>query len=132
MAALRAAADAPQALSIARMVWHGAQDLAAREVIPLAVLEMPCRFREAARASLELARRPFRIAVETPNLSTLRAAVEAGIGVTCRTAPFLPAAVPVTGLPALPDVARIIAHADGLGPSKARLAGLAAGVISAL
>ncbi|WP_298689013.1 LysR substrate-binding domain-containing protein [uncultured Sphingomonas sp.] len=121
-----AAADDPAAIRVAPMAWFGEQRLAEREVVPLAVLETPCRFRDAAITSLQRAGRPYRIAVETPNLSTMRAAVEAGLGITCRTAIFLKAQ-PLLGdlLPRLPDVAFIIAQADSHDPAKARLASLA-------
>ncbi len=62
------------------MIWIGDPDLATREVAHLAVLEKPCRFREAAIAALEAAGRPYRIVLETPNLSTLRAGVGRGPG----------------------------------------------------
>lgn len=67
------------------MTWYGDPDLAQQDVVPLAVLEKPCRFREAAIASLEAAGVRYRIAAETPNLSTLRAAVQARLGIACRT-----------------------------------------------
>lgn len=85
-----AASDDPGAVRVAPMAWYGKANLAECAVVPLAVLEEPCRFREAAIASLDAAGRPWRIAVETPNLSTLRAAVTAGLGLTCRTHLFLP------------------------------------------
>lgn len=101
-------------VSRAAMAWYGEAALSARDVIPLAVLEKPCRFREAATNALDAAGRPWRIAIETPNLSTLRAAVEAGLGLTCRTPLFLPDAEPLSGtaLPALPQVACIL-RGDG-------------------
>jgi len=125
-----AAADDPAAIRVAPMAWFGAQHLAEREVVPLAVLETPCRFRDAAIASLERAGRAYRIAVETPNLSTMRAAVEAGLGLTCRTAIFLKDHEPIDSLlPPLPDVSFIIAQAHNIDPAKARLASLAADVV---
>jgi DNA-binding transcriptional LysR family regulator len=101
-------------VSRAAMAWYGESALAARDVIPLAVLEKPCRFREAATAALDAAGRPWRIAIETPNLSTLRAAVEVGLGLTCRTSLFLPDAEPLSGtaMPDLPEVACIL-RGDG-------------------
>ena len=125
-----AAADDPSAIRVAPMAWFGEQHLAERAVVPLAVLETPCRFRDAAIASLDRAKRPYRIAVETPNLSTMRAAVEAGLGVTCRTAIFLQDRPSIGALlPPLPDVAFIVAQADGNDGAKARLASLAADVV---
>lgn len=128
-----AAADDPQAIRVAPMAWFGEEQLAEREIVPLAVLEKPCRFRDAAITSLERAKRPYRIAVETPNLSTLRAAVEAGLGITCRTAIFLADRPPITDLlPPLPDVSFIVSHAEGLDTAKARLASLSVEVIREL
>ncbi|MET0375806.1 MAG: LysR substrate-binding domain-containing protein, partial [Rhizorhabdus sp.] len=129
-----AASDDPSGIRVAPMSWYGDAALATQEVIPLAVLEKPCRFREAAIASLEAAGRPYRLAVESPNLSTLRAAVEAGLGITCRTHLFLRAGeLPsIETLPALPNVACIIAQTAQDDATKARLAELAAEEIRAL
>lgn len=129
-----AAADDPAAIKIAPMAWYGESELARRDVVPLAVLEQPCRFREAAIASLNAAGRPWRIAIETPNLSTLRAAVEAGLGLTCRTHLFLPASATLTDtdLPLLPQVACIVGKASDLTQATARLAELATEVVKDL
>ena len=126
-----AAGDDPTAVKVAPMVWYGSDALADRGVIPLAVLEKPCRFREAAIASLDAAKRPWRIAIETPNLSTLRAAVEAGLGLTCRTHLFLPedASLSNPALPALPKVACIIGKRNDAGQATARLSDLATEVV---
>jgi DNA-binding transcriptional LysR family regulator len=102
-------------------------------VLPLAVLELPCRFREAATRALEDAGRPYRIAVETPNLTTLRAAVQAGLGITCRTHLFLrdqPLEEPE--LPSLPKVACILQTAGALTGAPHRLAELARETVAAL
>lgn len=103
------AADDPRAVQVTPMVWHGEAALADSAVLPIAILETPCRFRDAALAALERDGRPYRVALETPSLSALRAAVQAGLAVTCRTALFLPDRTPLAGnrLPALPDVAYV-------------------------
>ncbi|MEI9964256.1 MAG: LysR substrate-binding domain-containing protein [Caulobacteraceae bacterium] len=108
------------------MVWIGDPDLAAREVLPLAVLERPCRFREAAIAALEAAGRPYRIVLETPNLSTLRAAVEARLGLSCRTPLFGATALDgaAAGLPPLPAVACSLWTARSLTAAQRRLESL--------
>lgn len=115
----------PAAVTCAPMAWYGDAGLAGREEVPLAVLETPCRFREAAIRALEEAGRPFRITVETPNLTTLWAAVQAGLGITCRTHLFLNSQ-PIAGhdLPALPQVSCIVHTAPGLDGATARLAAL--------
>jgi DNA-binding transcriptional LysR family regulator len=100
--------DDPAAVRTVPMAWLGNSDLALREVIPLAVLERPCRFRDAALAALDQARRPYRIVLETPSLAALRAAVESGLGVTCRSAHFMDAAIgPQAALPPLPQIAYV-------------------------
>ena len=129
-----AGSDDPAAIRVSPMIWHGAAEIAEQDVLPLAVLEKPCRFREAAIASLERAGRRYRLAVETPNLSTLRAAVDAGLGITCRTQLFRRDADSVfeSGLPSLPQVACIISRGPALDSAPARLADLATEVILAL
>ena len=126
-----AASDCPTAIRTAPMNWYGNAALASRPVIPLAVLEKPCRFREAAIASLEAAGLRHRIAVESPNLSALRAAVAAGLGLTCRTHIFLRDAEPVASdaMPALPNIACIIDTHPSADAPTAHLANLAAEVV---
>jgi DNA-binding transcriptional LysR family regulator len=122
-----AAGGDPNAIATAAMSWYGDADLAGRGVIPLAVLEPPCRFREAAIRALDEAGRPYRITVETPNLTTLRSAVSAGLGLTCRTHLLLKDVAPLEDarLPALPRVACIVQTAEGLDAATQRLADLA-------
>lgn len=127
------AGSSPAILS-APMRWLGDEELSRREVVPLAVLEKPCLFRESAISSLEASGRRYRIAVETPNLSTLRAAVQARLGVTCRTHLFpveLPA-LPPQALPTLPQVACIIKTSEQLCGATAHLADLCAEVVRGL
>ena len=129
-----APAGSTPAILTAPMRWLGDDELSRREVLPLAVLEKPCLFRESAISSLEAAGRRYRIAVETPNLSTLRAAVQARLGVTCRTHLFpveLPA-LPAQALPPLPQVACIIKTGEQLCGATSRLAELAAEVVRSL
>lgn len=113
------------------MCWIGDGALAEADVLPLAVLEKPCRFREAGLAALEAAGRSYRIAIETPNLSTLRAGVNAGLGLTCRTALFGSAALfqPAAGLPDLPIVATGLWFTPDHEPA-ARLASLILPVVN--
>lgn len=129
-----AASDHPTAIRTAPMRWYGNPALASQEIIPLAVLEKPCRFREAAIASLDVAGRRYRIAVESPNLSALRAAVAAGIGLTCRTHIFLQEAEPASSdaLPPLPHIACIIDTSPTSGEPAAHLANLATDVVRGL
>jgi DNA-binding transcriptional LysR family regulator len=101
--------DDPAAARVAQMVWHGDEALTEQAVLPIAILEAPCRFRDAALAALDREGRAYRVALETPSLSALRAAVQAGLAVTCRTALFLPSDPPLedVGLPKLPEVAYV-------------------------
>jgi len=87
--------------------WFGNPELCRREVLPMAVLERPCLFREQAIGVLEEAERPYEIVVETPSLSALRAAVKAGLGATARTAALVGAdwsMLSNNALPSLPEV----------------------------
>lgn len=129
-----AAAGDPDAITVADMSWYGEAGLLDRAVLPLAVLEEPCRFREAAIRSLEDRGRPYRIAVETPNLATLKAAVGAGLGITCRTHLFLHDVAPLVDdrLPELPRVAAILRTGEGLDSATRRLAELALETVQAL
>ncbi len=104
------AADDVAAVRVAPMVWLGDDDLTRHEVLPVAILERPCRFRDAALAALEASGRGYRVVLETPSLSVLRAAVDSGLAVTCRTSIFSRRAVRdlETGrLPPLPRVAYV-------------------------
>ncbi len=129
-----AAPNDPHAVTVAPMSWYGETALAEREVIPLAVLEEPCRFREAAIRALEDAGLQWRITVETPNLATLKAAVGAGLGITCRTHLFLgdDAVLDHDSLPSLPRVAAILRAGDRLDKAASRLAELARETVQAL
>ena len=116
--------DDPAALKTAPMQWLGDPALAELPVLPLAVLEPPCRFRDAALAALDAARRPYRIVLETPSLSALRAAVESDIGVTCRATTVLGRVIPspeAAGLPPLPRVAYAAHARPDPHPTLARL-----------
>lgn len=90
------------------MVWLAAPDgLVQRdEELPLALLDPPCGFREAALSALERAGRGYRIAATSQSLSGLKSAVAAGIAVTLRTArwcgPGIAVAPPDLGLPEMP------------------------------
>jgi len=129
-----AAPNDSNAVTVAAMSWYGDAALVDKDEIPLAVLEEPCRFREAATRGLDDAGIPYRIAVETPNLATLKAAVEAGLGLTCRTRLFLgdAPALDHERLPPLPKVAAILKAHDKLDPATQRLADLARDTVVAL
>jgi DNA-binding transcriptional LysR family regulator len=56
------------------------------EPLPLVLLEPPCLFRSQAIAALEAKNIAYRVAFTTASLAGLRAAVQAGLGVTARMA----------------------------------------------
>jgi DNA-binding transcriptional LysR family regulator len=119
------AQDDPDAVRVAPMVWHGDASLTELPILPLAILAPPCRFRDAALAALERDGRPYRVALETPSLSALRAAVEAGLAVTCRTVLFRPNSAPIeAGLPAVPQVAYVRRVGTSPHPAIAKLSEL--------
>jgi len=121
------AADDAAAICTAPTLWVGDDRLVEEEVLPIAVLERPCRFRDAALSALEASARPYRVVLETPSLSVLRAAVQSGLGVSCRTELFgaspLGEAEAAT-LPALPGVAYVHHTRRDPHPTIVRLADL--------
>jgi DNA-binding transcriptional LysR family regulator len=100
-------ADDIAAIRTAPMRWIGQTALAEQDVLPVAVLEVPCRFRDAALKALDAAGRPYRVVLETPSLSVLRAAIDCGLAVSCRTDVFSTSAIEHATLPGLPSVAYV-------------------------
>lgn len=73
-------------------VWLAAAEglsISASDELPLALLDPPCGFRNAALAGLDRAGRAYRVAATSQSLAGLRAAVLAGFAVTLRTARWL-------------------------------------------
>lgn len=106
-----------------RRVWVAAPSLRLLkgEAVPLVLYEPPCLFRDAALKALEAAGLPWRVALTTPSLSGIRAAVRAGLGVAVRTERWLE---PDQGrlrdeLPALPDVELALLCAETAEPTLA-------------
>jgi DNA-binding transcriptional LysR family regulator len=128
------ATDDPATVRTAPMRWYGDVALLDRRPLPLAVLEKPRRFREAAINSFDARDIPWRIAVETPNLSTRRSAVEAGLGITARTELFLKGFSPLDSqaLPQLPQVACIMQRSNAGAKAVDRLASLTHNVLETL
>jgi len=116
----------------------GSLPCAADEPIPLAMFEAPCFFRDAALAALARAGVRWRIAFTSPSLHGLWAAVEAGLGVTLRTATGLPGGVRAIvddvrlQAPAVPAFA-VSLHDGGraLEPAAARLRAIVVETFSA-
>jgi len=118
----------PHVLMVAPMIWLGDAELAEAEEVKLVLLEAPCVFRTACLRALQDAGRRFRIVVETPSLSGMRAAVSAGLGVTCRTDLVagwggLPV-VPPRLLPHLPEVGYVLLRSEDPTEAGRRLAEL--------
>lgn len=67
------------------MSWFGDRNVLDGDVLPLVGITPPCPFLAAAQVALDGQGVPWRMAMVTPSLDGLRAAVEAGIGLTCRT-----------------------------------------------
>jgi DNA-binding transcriptional LysR family regulator len=102
--------DDPDVVKTAQMTWIGDPDLAKNNEIPIAIMEAPCLFRDGAIQALETTGRPYRLVLETPSIAVLRAAVDSGLAVTCRTAALLGAQRPsfaMAGAP-LPPIGFII------------------------
>lgn len=103
------------------MQWFGDPALAAAEVVPLVGITPPCPFRKAAQQALDAAGRPWRMALVTPSLDGLRAAVKAGVGVSCRTKAGLALMpLPAGHLPGLPDISYSVTARRGANPEIAR------------
>lgn len=118
------------------MRWVAAPSLAwpgAGQPLPLALLDSPCLFRRAATGALDAAGVPWRVAFSSPSLPAVWAAVEAGLGLTVRTAlglpPRLARQAPRRGLPALPRVGLWLAGGEP-GPEARALGGILEGLVA--
>lgn len=94
--------------------------------LPLVLFDHPCLFRSAALAALEKSNFNWRVALTTPSLPGIWAAVRAGQGVSLRTLHGLPEGVRVVpgnfGLPTPPPIeVRLLTHA-GSSPASQTLA----------
>ncbi|MCC6471250.1 MAG: LysR family transcriptional regulator [Alphaproteobacteria bacterium] len=105
--------DAPadaRTVAAVRPHWVGRNAISWRKdaPLPLVLFEPPCIFNRAGTTALDRAGIPWRIAVTSPSLAGLWAAVDAGLGVTVRPEISMPAHRKgigrVAGMPALPAV----------------------------
>jgi DNA-binding transcriptional LysR family regulator len=126
---MRQAAVADElAVIVEPMRWLMAREglVGSMDEMPLAVLDPPCGFRDAAIQSLEKLGKPYRLAATSPSLSGLRAAVRAGIAVTTRTArwmgPDIIEAPPHMRLPKLPNAEFSLRVRQGCDEHTLRLA----------
>lgn len=117
------------------MEWFGESDLLKSEVVPLIGITPPCPFLQAAQQALDAIGRPWRMTLITPSLDGLRAAVQAGLGITCRSKAGIGLEpLPQRTLPSLPAVSYSVVERrhDKAGPDKAgtRLAAYLASLTS--
>lgn len=114
-----------------QMHWIGARDTPLLTAIddlplPLILFDAPCVLRSAATEALDAAQIPWRIALTSPSVAGLWAAVAAGLGLTLRTRIGLPSHLTVvSGLPPVPNLGYVL-HSGGDDPTPATqlLAGL--------
>ncbi|MEJ7935966.1 LysR family transcriptional regulator [Sphingobium sp. AN558] len=106
------APDEPHVARRYSVEWLGDERLSRLPEIPLAVMDAPCPFRDAAIRGLERAGLHYRMVLETPGISVLRAAVESGLALTCRTSNFFYPAIPQINWPgmSLGEVALVVRH----------------------
>ena len=134
------ARDDAQSVAQLPLVWIGPSSTlpiwTPGEPIPLAMYEPPCFFRQGAITALDHAGVPWCITFTSPSLHGLWAAVEAGLGVTLRTAVGLPPGVRVLddalGLPPAPATALELCLHDGGRPLEPALNRLRSVIIEAL
>lgn len=92
------------------LVWIAHRDFQwdGRAALPLALFTSPCRFRNKGIAALDAAGTPWSIALTSPSLNGVWAAVSAGLGITVRTPEGLNPALEIVdrkfGLPDLGSV----------------------------
>jgi len=100
-----------------RMHWIGSRELPAPSPadnlpLPLVVFDTPCILRSAATKALDQAHIPWRVALTSPSVSGIWAAVSAGLGVTLRTRIGLPPQLAVIeSLPPLPMLGYVLHQA---------------------
>lgn len=96
-------------------------------ILPIVAFDEPCAFRRLGLAALDNEGMPWRLSFISPSLPGLWAALDAGLGVTVRTALALPSGVrflsaEAHGLPALPSVPLSLHRASAqIGPAAAVL-----------
>lgn len=114
-----------------QMYWIGARDtplLTALDdsPLPLIMFDAPCVLRSAATQALDAANIPWRIALTSPSVGGIWAAVAAGLGLTLRTRIGLPSHLSVvSGLPSVPSLGYVLHNnGDNLKPATQHLVAL--------
>lgn len=107
-----------------QMHWIGPRDMPLPTALegsplPLIMFDAPCVLRSAATQALDAARIPWRIALTSPSVGGIWAAVTAGLGLTLRTRIGLPNHLTViSGLPPVPSLGYLL-HSSGDNPTAA-------------
>ncbi|WP_137391949.1 LysR substrate-binding domain-containing protein [Rhodoligotrophos defluvii] len=106
------------------MKWFGGEKLARPrdgEPIPLVVFDHPCLFRQLTLRTLEIRRLRWRLALTTPSLPGIWAAVRASHGITARASHRVPDGMRDVGsafnLPKLPSIELRMLEASQLSPA---------------
>jgi DNA-binding transcriptional LysR family regulator len=109
------------ALASLPILWLGGKKPVAEGAIPLALFDHPCLFRQNALQALEAHGPEWRIALTTPSLPGLWAALRSGLGITARTAHRVPAGLVDVRkkfrLPALPRIDVRLFSGNALSPA---------------
>jgi DNA-binding transcriptional LysR family regulator len=115
-------------IALLPMLWLGRKGLAkppGDQPIPLVLFDHPCLFRQTALQALEGRELRWRLALTTPSLPGIWAALRACHGITVRTAHRLPPDITEIGgefgLPRLPAVELRLHAANELSPAAATL-----------
>lgn len=102
-----------------RRVWVASPEfsMVADEPLPLILSNGPCIFRNAVLNALDSIARSWRIALSTPSLAGMRAALRAGLGVGVRTERWLESDLHILDreLPPLPDVELVLLSNNNTG-----------------
>ncbi len=114
-----------------QMHWIGARDVPLLAVLddsslPLIMFDAPCVLRSVATQTLDAAQIPWRIALTSPSVGGIWAAVAAGLGLTLRTRIGLPSHLTVvSGLPPVPSLGYVLhSNSDNPAPVAQQLAAL--------
>jgi len=108
-------ATAPEQLLNLPLHWFAAKEFErARASLPLVMFSPPCTWRDRILETLNRAKQPWHIVFESSSLAAIKAAVEAGLGVSALLAESLPAqSQQMSELPQLPSVSIAIYRQQG-------------------
>jgi DNA-binding transcriptional LysR family regulator len=116
------------------MLWLASLDaLPEEEPLPLVLYDHPCLFRQAAIRALEAKGIPWRLALTTPSLPGVWAALRSGHGISVRTSHRIPKGVRDVGasfeLPRLPPIELRLLAAETLSPAAEDLSNILNAVV---